>query len=224
MKMKRLFNFGFDEPYILFVSIFSGLILIGFNFKKSWRWGVLLLLFGLWMVFANWQKYRLIDRLISKNDLSNVKKGLDLGSGSGYFLIDAVKNTKLSYFVGVEDQYQNSKRIRRNVDKYHVQNQVNIINQDIHELSYANRSFDLITASNENNSNITSTNAKEYQSLCDEIYRMLKPNCKFMMVNTPRITKKMAKYFESKGANVQMSKIKIQPLWGLRTLVMTKKY
>lgn len=158
MKSRIAGNYGVDAPYVLvifafLVIVFGVLAVLG----KTWSWGLLAIFFALQGIsyyytttrgkFAIWQ-----DKLESLK-LRGDENALDVACGRGMVLIETALLLPTGQATGIDlwrsrDQSGNDpEETMRNAQANNVADRVQLDTQDMSDITLADQSFDLVTAS-----------------------------------------------------------------------------
>ncbi|MCL0312111.1 class I SAM-dependent methyltransferase [Apilactobacillus sp. TMW 2.2459] len=169
---------------------------------------------------------RLFKEFIDSIELFDNSKILDLGSGNGDVIIRLASRltmfSNVSIFA-VEDIYQTDNDFMYNALNNRVRYRIELSHKDIRKLDYDEESFDIITASNNENSLLNSHKKSDYKSICKEINRLLKPGGIAYIFNNKYTSKKMANEFINQDNKVFFYDYKFQPLYGVKIFSVEKK-
>ncbi|WP_054657400.1 class I SAM-dependent methyltransferase [Apilactobacillus ozensis] len=103
---------------------------------------------------------RLFKEFVDSIDVQDSQSILDLGSNDGFLIIQIANKLSVSsrtLIIAVEDKNQfSNKDFHTNAVNNRVKYRINLVNGDIRNLPYSDKSFDTITAANSLNSFLSS--------------------------------------------------------------------
>lgn len=228
-------NYGFDAPGLMrnflafgFLSLVGStalfllvegllLTLVGYLLLIV---AVILLTLGSIMFFYGIRgKFVMRDFMLEKIKWSGNEKVLDVGTGRGLFMIGAAKNLTTGKSIGTdiwnqEDLSGNTiENAYRNAELENVKDKVEIRNEDVRQMSFADKTFDVIFSMYCLH-NIEEKSQQE--KACFEIARVLKSGGKALIGDFVP-THDYANYFAKAGLKVHSSKnyfnVALAPMW-----------
>lgn len=228
-------NYGFDAPGIMRnFFIFGSLLLIAAITMSLLTEGVfltlvryflfvgaivLLTLSGVMFFYGIRGKFVMRDFMLDKIKWKGNENVLDVGTGRGLFMIGAAKHLTTGKSIGIdiwneEDLSGNTvENAYKNAGLEHVSDKVEIKNEDVRQMSFANDSFDVVFSMYCLH-NIEEKSQQE--KACFEIARVLKSGGKALIGDFVP-TRDYANYFAKAGLKVNTSKsyfsIALAPMW-----------
>lgn len=173
--------------------------------------GGILLVESLWMIFSSlWGKEKVFDALIASCQLNQGSHLLDVGCGSGRFLIKVSSYLKEGKALGLDllrkgDQTRNSaKNFLKNIENQELNRKIQLLEGDMRKIPMESTSVDIVTASLAIH-NIVSAEGRS--RALEEISRVLKPGGQVALMDF-RYTKEYKKFFEGtlQWPNVMVTK------------------
>ena len=234
-------NYGFDAPSVMRNLLIFGLlaILIGIfipNFSEN-IWlkylslliiliGTILAILGTSMVIYGMKgKYRVREMMLNKIAWKGNEMVLDIGTGTGLLMNGAATRLTTGKSIGIdiwreEDLSDNTlANTLRNAELENVSDKVEILTEDVRNLSFPDNTFDVIL-SQFCIHNID--NKLEEEKACFEIARVLKPGG-IALIGDYIPTHEYAKYLAKAGLKVKSSKNYISTALSMTWMVEAQK-
>jgi SAM-dependent methyltransferase len=214
-------NYGIDAPTVIrnlcvasaagfLVPAFFPLIKIGpINFDTSGfrLMGIACGLMAVWMIlYSLYGKLRHRDRILNMIGWKGNETVLDIGTGRGLLMIDAAKRLTTGKSIGIdiwnaEDLTDNKmENTANNAVLEGVRDKIEIKNENVMEMSFADESFDVIV-SNLCIHNIYDVDGR--RKACNEISRVLKKGGTGI-ISDFRHMKEYQKYFAQSGLKAEL--------------------
>jgi ubiquinone/menaquinone biosynthesis C-methylase UbiE len=197
--MKKV-SYGFDAPVVirnLFLGSLGLFLITGLAFfikSQLWFWVAFIYLFvtalsffimAVWTLYSSlYLKPKLISKLIEDLELTGCEAVLDMGCGSGMFLIEAAKQLPRGKACGIDlwlnrDQFNN--KIENTLSNAEVEGvQIELKTADMCRIPYRDKSFDCVISSLAIHNISDKVNRDEALS---EMLRVLKPGGKFIIMD-----------------------------------------
>ncbi|MCK8606841.1 class I SAM-dependent methyltransferase [Apilactobacillus ozensis] len=228
-KFKHRSNNQFVEVtfFIAFAVLFMTYLATGLK-TIYLLWSLAFLIFTVMSFLRNaYLRNRLFKEFVDSIDVQDRQSILDLGSNDGFLIIQIANKLSVSsrtLIIAVEDKNQfSNKDFHTNAVNNRVKYRINLVNGDIRNLPYSDKSFDTITAANSLNSFLSSYKKSDCKKVCSEINRLLGHNGTAYIFNTSYLSKKMANEFIKQGNQVFFYDYKFQFLYGMRIFSVVKK-
>ncbi|KRM69951.1 hypothetical protein FD06_GL000118 [Apilactobacillus ozensis DSM 23829 = JCM 17196] len=228
-KFKHRSNNQFVEVtfFIAFAVLFMTYLATGLK-TIYLLWSLAFLIFTVMSFLRNaYLRNRLFKEFVDSIDVQDSQSILDLGSNDGFLIIQIANKLSVSsrtLIIAVEDKNQfSNKDFHTNAVNNRVKYRINLVNGDIRNLPYSDKSFDTITAANSLNSFLSSYKKSDCKKVCSEINRLLGHNGTAYIFNTSYLSKKMANEFIKQGNQVFFYDYKFQFLYGMRIFSVVKK-
>ena len=240
---QRRGDYGFDAPYVPIIFFCVGLAaivlgLLAFFLWQSLLWGIICLLYGVYMLLsgANYiyttrrGKFQVWAELLAGMNLRGDERILDIGCGRGAVLLMAASFLNEGKATGVDiwstsDQSGNAREVTlKNAEQEGVASKVELYTADMRELPFANETFDLVMSSLAIH-NISQREGRD-KALAEAV-RVLKPGGRLIIADI-RETKSYAERLHTLG----MSDVSRQLLdwrfwygapWAMTNLVKANK-
>ncbi len=182
---------------------------------------------GLWMLYSSLVgKKRICKQLIARLHVRSDARVLDVGCGSGLFLIEMAKHLKTGKAIGIDlwfekDQSTNSKaKTLQNGLAAKVSDRIEVETADMRKLPFSASTFDLVVSS------LAIHNVKkpeEREQALREIIRVLKPGGKIAILDFQN-TRSYADFLEQNGlSQVEISSPYVSYFPFLRSVTGVKK-
>lgn len=200
--MYKKISYGVDAPRViqtLFLSaLAAGIAAAGLYYILEGTWGLLALIWmgsvsamllatGLWFLYGTLvAKRRLIIALVDSLELRGDEKVLDMGCGSGMFLIACAKKLPQGKALGIDiwsatDQSDNSiERTHNNVEAEGVTESVELQTADMRSVPADDNSYDVVVSSLAMH-NIAGE--QEREKALSEVVRVLKRGGRFVITD-----------------------------------------
>lgn len=220
MDKRSSIKIGLDSPIVIINFLIISAILGSFSFLSFYflkdhgpwvRWigvafngigSLYCLTYGLLMLRNTSPKIAYIRKIAGEIEVTGRERILDMGCGSGLFLIEMAKKVPYGECVGVDlwrkqDESGNTEaRTRANLDQENLNNRVELVTADICFLPYSENSFDIVVSSLAFH---TLESKEARQKAVFEMLRVLKPNGKFYLIDNA-FTKEYASVLKTLGA------------------------
>jgi ubiquinone/menaquinone biosynthesis C-methylase UbiE len=167
---------------------------------------LMVLVSGSYLYYTRLGKLHRRDKMLSMIDWKGNEKVLDIGTGRGLLMIGAAKKLTLGKSIGIDiwnsgDMHSNTvQNTLRNAELEGVPEKVEVRNEDVRSMSFANATFDVVL-SNLCIHNIPTKAGRE--QACQEIVRVLKP-AGTVIITDKSHTKEYAETFAMAGLTVQL--------------------
>jgi arsenite methyltransferase len=211
---QRRGDYGFDAPYVpvIFFCIGLAMIVLGLLAFLLWQspiWGIICLLYGMYMLLSGASyiyttrrgKFQVWAELLVGLHLRGDEQILDMGCGRGAVLLMAASLLNEGKATGVDiwstsDQSGNAREVTlKNAEREGVANKVELYTADMRELPYATGTFDLVVSS------LAIHNISQHEGrdkALEEAVRVLKPGGRLMIADILR-TKRYAQHLRELG-------------------------
>jgi len=201
----KFLQYGIDAPYAVTHLILAGLALMGVGWAMQFVYPVAMTKIGLMITFfivgAGWSllytaalmvfsscfsKRHLAKKIIAKLQLQGNESILDIGCGSGLFMIEAAKKLSTGKAIGLDcwvkkDQLKNSPyHTLRNIDRENVYDKTALVTGDMRYLPFKDHYFDVII-SNLALHNLSSSQART--KVIEEAVRIVKPGGRILFID-----------------------------------------
>ncbi|UQS84894.1 class I SAM-dependent methyltransferase [Apilactobacillus apisilvae] len=227
--IKHWYRYKTDEPYIIALSLIAAFCLYGSTTLDHKRgltiYVILLILIALWSIFRTVTFKKIyINKFINNQKFDEKSQGLDLGTGTGYALIQLAKDNNIEKAYGVEDIYQYSiQRLEKNAVLENVKDKIELKDSDITQIPYQDSQFNVATAIHGRDDQLSNHSKSIYLLITNELNRVVKSGGKIFMLNTPGMIKRYKKEFERQGDNVQWMHVRFEKFFNLRAIIVKMK-
>jgi len=211
---QRRGDYGFDAPYvpIIFLCVGLAVIVLGLLAFLLWQsplWGIICLLYGVYMLLSGGSyiyttrrgKFQVWAELLVGLNLLGDEQILDMGCGRGAVLLMAASFLNKGKATGVDiwstsDQSGNAREVTlKNAEREGVAKKVELYTADMRELPFANGTFDLVMSSLAIH-NISQREGRD--KALTEAVRVLKPGGRLIIADI-RETKRYAEHLHKLG-------------------------
>jgi arsenite methyltransferase len=234
---QRRGDYGFDAPYvpIIFLCIGLAMIVLGLLAFLLWQsplWGIVCLLYGMYMLLTSASyvyttrrgKFQVWAELLVGLNLRGDEQILDMGCGRGAVLLMAASFLNEGKATGVDiwstsDQSGNAREVTlKNAELEGVARVVELYTSDMRELPFAEDTFDLVLSSLAIH-NISKREGRD--KALEEAVRVLKPRARLIIADI-RVTKRYAEHLRELGMTDVSQQLLDWRFWYGAPWVMTK--